>query len=69
MNEYIFTFGCGGSKKNKFFAVKTDDMMEARNKMFSLFGDKWAFMYCPPNARKDAGVDRFKLTEIFEEEK
>lgn len=46
MENFYFTFGVGDPiNKNKFIVIQADSYLEARNKMFDLFGNKWAFCY------------------------
>ena len=45
MNVYYFTFGCGQKHHGEVQPIYANNMMVARNKMFELFGDKWAFSY------------------------
>ena len=45
LEKYIFTFGCG--QKNAGYAqpIYAKDYEAARNKMFELHNNKWAFQY------------------------
>lgn len=45
MNVYYFTFGCGQKHHGEVQPIYANNMMVARNKMFELFGDYWAFSY------------------------
>lgn len=43
--EWIFTFGCGqGDLAGKCIRI-SGEYGEARDKMFEMFGNKWAFQY------------------------
>lgn len=44
MNEWIFTFGCGQPLAGKCVRI-LGTYAQAREKMCSVFGDKWAFQY------------------------
>ena len=41
---WIFTFGVGQQHEGKYVRIR-GTYGEARQKMFDLFGDKWAFQY------------------------
>ena len=44
-SSYVFTF-CGDDPEHKNEAIRIYGTFESsRNKMFSLYGDKWAFQY------------------------
>lgn len=45
MEKFYFTFGNGHEHENKYVVIETDDYEEAREEMFSRFGNKWAFQY------------------------
>ena len=62
--EYIFTFGCNQKHENGFYSILADNPSDARDRMFEVFGSKWSMQYDAPNAREDAGVDRFGLQEV-----
>ena len=42
--EWVFTFGQGQRYAGRCVRIK-GDFAEARKKMFSLFGEEWAFQY------------------------
>lgn len=44
MDEWIFTFGCGQPLAGKCVRI-SGSYGDARKKMCSVFGDKWAFQY------------------------
>ena len=45
MEKFYFTFGFGQEHYGKYFVIESDDYEEAREEMFKLFGNKWAFQY------------------------
>ena len=45
MNVYYFTFGCDQKHEGEVQPIHANNMMVARNKMFELFGEAWAFSY------------------------
>ena len=67
MNKYYFTFGTnhfteGGTNLSNFYVViEAESYYEAREKMFDVRGDKWAFQY---ESAEEAGVERFYLMEM-----
>lgn len=67
MPVFVFTFGYnhkdkdGGTLGGKFAEVLAIDEMQARAKMYSMRGPKWAFTYPTKLA---AGVARFGLTKV-----
>ena len=63
--EYIFTFGFGQKYQNSFIAIDALNENDARKELFRMFGDVWAFCY---TSREKAGVDRYNLTEITDEQ-
>ena len=67
---WIFTFGCGSPKAGmatKIFGTYD----EARQKMFEIYGDKWAFQYSEENW-EEMKADRIRMypmsriTEVIE---
>lgn len=71
--SWIFTFGCGrdvyGDRAGKAVRVFADSYGEARQKMFEMHGDKWAFQYSAEEwERFENDPERFwYLEEIVEE--
>lgn len=63
-NQHVFTFGMGQQHEGGYHIIEAEDSKQARDKMFERFGEKWSMHYCPPNAKKDAGVERFNLKEV-----
>jgi JAB domain-containing protein similar to deubiquitination enzymes len=70
--EFICTFGFGHlhpvTKKslgNHYIVVNAEDEVEAHKVMYRRFGQKWAFCY---KSREDAGVDRFDLVELVDDQ-
>lgn len=61
MSEHIFTFGFGCSLANCFVAIEAESAGAAREKMFEVYGPRWAFQY---ESREAAGVERFGLREV-----
>jgi hypothetical protein len=45
MNKYIFTFGCGQENAGHCQPIFAGSYGAAREKMFELHGEKWAFQY------------------------
>jgi len=43
--NFYFTFGVGSFLKNKYVLIIADTEDQARNVMFSLFGNKWSMVY------------------------
>lgn len=71
LNKYYFTFGCGhldsegrslGQSYCIIYAANSED---AREHMRSVRGDKYCTNYM---SSKQAGVDRFELTQVFLED-
>ena len=62
--EYIFTFGFSQQHQNGYYSIIADNANDARQRMTEVFGSKWSMQYDAPNAREDAGVDRFGLWEV-----
>lgn len=44
VRNWIFTFGCGQPNAGCYVKIK-GTYSDARDKMFEMFGDKWAFQY------------------------
>lgn len=66
MKQFITTFGYGqydGTRKDKYVIVHAVDEDDARAKMYSRFGNKWAMIY---PSKEAAGVDIYNL-QLLEE--
>jgi len=60
--EFYGTFGNKDEvRKNCFVVIKARTMQHAREQMFGVYNNKWAFVY--PTA-EEAGVDKYKLMKI-----
>lgn len=62
-NHWYFTFGCGQKNAGKY-VVLYGTCQSTRDKMFELFGDKWAFQYKTAEA---AGVEKWKYVRLHVE--
>ena len=62
--EYVFTkcIKDGGG----YVVIHAENAVEARKRMFEVYGSKWAFQYDPPNARKKAGDNGIGLVAELE---
>ena len=58
---WVFTFGCGSENSHQFVELYGTHT-EARDEMFHLFGNRWAFQY---GSREAAGVDKWGLEKMF----
>lgn len=75
MKEYIFTFGSkhlgidsngeSFSLGEHYFSMLANDVLEARDNMFNMRGDQWAFVYMN---EEEAGVQRFNLKSATKSE-
>lgn len=45
IKKFIFTFGCGQENAGYYQEIYAKNSDEAREKMFEMYGDKWAFQY------------------------
>lgn len=45
LKTYVFTFGSGHKNAGHYVKIKARDWDSARAKMFSYFGEEWAFQY------------------------
>lgn len=65
--KFIATFGSahklnnGDSAQNCYIAIEAEKEEEARELMYHLYDNKYAFMYATEEA---AGVERFGLIEV-----
>lgn len=61
--SWFFTFGCGIDQphRNKYVEVFADHSEEAREKMSSIFGNKWCMQY---DRAEDAGVAIYGLVHL-----
>ena len=59
--EFIFTFGIDHPLGRCYTVVRAATRDEARQRMFDVFGLRWAFQY---DSREAAGVERWGLREI-----
>lgn len=58
--EWLFTFGHGHKYPNKFIRL-FGSYSEARELMFVLYNDKWAFQY---PASKEEELAKYGITEV-----
>lgn len=58
--DWVFTFGVGTEHGGKFVEIH-DTWLEARRKMFLVFGKEWAFQY---PSREEVGVDKYGLKRL-----
>ena len=58
--DWYFTWGFGYEYPNCYYIIH-GTFGSARERMFEVFGPKWAFQY---RSADEAGVDRFNLKEI-----
>jgi hypothetical protein len=61
LNTYIGTFGVNHTLGKNFVRVTADNYTAARELMFQIYGQKWAFLY---SSELEAGVEMWKLTEV-----
>lgn len=64
--KWYFTFGFGQEHENCFTVIE-GTYEEARDKMFKIYGDKWAFQYSEKQWFNEQGVSQqmeYNLTEI-----
>lgn len=59
--EWIFTFGSDHKHPGGYVKIY-GEYAGAREEMFRLYGNKWAFQY---ESMEAAGVERFKLYEVL----
>jgi hypothetical protein len=57
---WFFTFGSGQQHQGRYVRIR-GRFMQARHRMFEVFGPKWCGQYA---TAEEAGVDRFGLTEL-----
>jgi len=71
LKKWFFSFGQGHVSPsgyplhNVVAEIEAGSYMDAREKMFSFAGEKWAFQY---GSKEEAGVDRFNLRVLTLEE-
>ena len=58
--DYYFTFGFGQGHDNCYVVIH-GTYQSARERMFEVWGSKWAMQY---DSADDAGVDEFNLRKI-----
>jgi hypothetical protein len=67
MNTYYITFGAvhidknGNSLLNCYTTIEAENRTAAREKIFSEYGKKWAFMYDSP---EEAGIMEYNLIYV-----
>lgn len=67
MPNFYFTFTYGSDRRNQFVRIQSRTMAEARDEMFRLYGDRWAFCYDEAGWVNPAGVtqeEQFGLSEL-----
>ena len=62
MSKHYFTFGFGQKHANGYHVIEAEDELKAREEMHNRFGAKWASRY---DSAEEAGVEKFKLHEVF----
>ena len=71
LKKWFFSFGQGHVSpsgyplRNVVAEIEAESYMDAREKMFSFAGGKWAFQY---DSKEEAGVYRFNLKVMTLEE-
>lgn len=61
LKDYYFTFGFGQKYANCYTIISAYSAIEARKKMFSVYGAKWSFQY---SSAEEAGIKQFNLKYI-----
>lgn len=61
MEKFVVTFGFNQRLAKKFAEFEAENFDKARSKVSRTYGSMWAFIY---RSRKEAGVDRWGLTEV-----
>lgn len=71
MPKYIFTFGSGQENAGRCQPIVATNEIQARQRMFEVYGNKWAFMYTEEEWNKSVadgtGIERPLMSIICEE--
>lgn len=67
MPDFFFTFGFNSPGRGRFVRIRASDMASAREEMFRVHGERWAFCYTEAEWRRPSGLTQqqeYGLSEL-----